>query len=238
MSKSTGRRNANPKIREVRTLQPPSPIRRGPVGPTTAAADALAAVTPPNLALAADPIDLPAPAGAFRSFWMIGREPAWCVFGHFNDDTLADRRHEGLACQLRLSLAEAHDHGPKLPPNAGTTPLDSMSNSSSASPRQSPPSSFTATAGPTKCGSPCTLAEAADLADRLVAMTARAEVPLGDGGVEGVGDSATDVEDVPGASSAGAATCDAPIGVVGQRWRARSPGVSPEVGARRVLPHR
>ncbi|MFG1953929.1 DUF6907 domain-containing protein [Micromonospora sp. NPDC048830] len=178
MSKRIGWRKANTKVREAHSLQAPSPVRRGPIGLTTSAPEAPAAVTPPNLAPAAGSIGLPAPAAVFRPFWMIGPEPAWCVFGHFNDDTLADRRHESLACQLRLSLAEAHDHGPKLPAERRYDPARLHVKLVQRLTEAEPAVQFHRDRWADEVWFTCTLVEAVDLADRLVTMAALAEEPL------------------------------------------------------------
>ncbi|MCW6003476.1 hypothetical protein K1W54_02600 [Micromonospora sp. CPCC 205371] len=45
---------------------------------------------------------------------MLGPEPAWCVFGHFDDDRLDDRRHVSAAAEIKLSLVDSQDRGSSL----------------------------------------------------------------------------------------------------------------------------
>ncbi|WP_433530433.1 DUF6907 domain-containing protein [Micromonospora sp. CA-263727] len=121
---------------------------------------------------------IPAPTPVFRPFWMVGTEPSWCVFGHFDDDKLDERRHESAAVQMRLSLADAHDHGAKIPVERRYEAARLHVKLVQRPAEVEPALRFFRDRWAEETWFTCTVAEASDLANKLVSAAERGEEPL------------------------------------------------------------
>jgi hypothetical protein len=118
------------------------------------------------------------PAEAFRPFWMTGWEPAWCTYGHFDDDSRDDKRHVGTPAEIRLSLMDPYDFGEHVHRERRFEPARVRFNLVQRLTEAEPAVWFYRDIHSTTPWVTCTLAEASDLATRLTVFADRGEEAL------------------------------------------------------------